>query len=385
MSVSGNTSKEVLKAVGERELEWLQKFGRERYPREALYREFYGHQKVDPQVQIGHLLDYLKLAPHIVPKEEELSTPTIRHPDLSPSNIFVSDSGEITGIIDWQHTAILPIFLQAKIPKHFQNYGDEESENFKPPKLPPNFDIMSDSEKEHEMEVYRRRQVHYFYVGFTDRHNKPHFNAMRKHNLVLRNRLYDIACRPWEGDNTSLKAELISTLEQWGEIAPEVVAPVQYSSDETKDCLDRDTKQKEADMQMEQMRAFIGVNIEGWVPNNTFEEAKAKAEYIKNEMLNEAETEHERKELLEHWPFQDHEEIDGDILERNLNQTNFTFVNSYTDTCILRLSILKSFLSILVKISITGLLKRLEQSNQLCERFRIVHTCHTSYPRSELF
>jgi aminoglycoside phosphotransferase (APT) family kinase protein len=111
LSLSWNTSKEVLNAVGERELEWLRKSGRERYPREALYREFYGHQKVDPQVQIGHLLDYLKLAPHTVPREEELSTPTIRHPDLSPSNIFVSDSGELTGVIDWQHATILPIFL----------------------------------------------------------------------------------------------------------------------------------------------------------------------------------------------------------------------------------------------------------------------------------
>jgi hypothetical protein len=126
----------------------------------------------------------------------------------------------------------------------------------------------------------------------------------------LRNKLYDTACRPWEGDNTSLKAELISTLEQWDEIAPEVVAPVRYTADEMKDCLDRGTKQKEADLQMEQIRAFVGVNIEGWVPNDTFEEAKAKAEYIESEMLNEAETEYEREELLEHWPFQDHEEID---------------------------------------------------------------------------
>jgi hypothetical protein len=58
------------------------------------------------------------------------------------------------------------------------------------------------------------------------------------------------------------------------------------------------------------MRDFIGVNIESWVPNESFEEAKERAEHIKNEMLGEAETEDERLELLEHWPFQDHEEID---------------------------------------------------------------------------
>lgn len=98
---------------------WLQRFGEKRYPREALYRELYGHQEVDPLVQISHLLGYLKVVPHLVPKSEELNVPDIRHPDLSPSNIFISDSGEITGIIDWQHATALPIFLQAKIPQHF--------------------------------------------------------------------------------------------------------------------------------------------------------------------------------------------------------------------------------------------------------------------------
>jgi hypothetical protein len=120
------------------------------YPREPLYREFYGRQKVDPQVQMNHLLDYLKVASHLVPKAEQLNVPTIRHPDLSPSNIFISDSSDITGIIDWQHATV----LQAKIPKHFQNYGDDDSENFRRPKLPESFATMTDSDKETEMKLY---------------------------------------------------------------------------------------------------------------------------------------------------------------------------------------------------------------------------------------
>lgn len=46
------------------------------------------------------------------------------------------------------------------------------------------------------MEIYRRRQVHYFYVGFTSRYNKPHFNALQNYNLVLRNQLYTTAGQP---------------------------------------------------------------------------------------------------------------------------------------------------------------------------------------------
>ncbi|KFY30883.1 hypothetical protein V493_01582 [Pseudogymnoascus sp. VKM F-4281 (FW-2241)] len=171
-------------------------------------------------------------------------------------------------------------FLQAKIPKHFQNYGDDDSENFRRPKLAEGVEAMSESDKEVEMELYRRRQVHYFYLGYTSSRNKPHFQAMGKHNLVLRNQLYDTAAQPWEGDNTSLQAQLIKTLEHWPEIRTAGEAsPIQYSE-------------------------------EGWVPKDEFENAKERAEAIKNEMAQAADSEEERREFEELWPFQNHEETD---------------------------------------------------------------------------
>jgi hypothetical protein len=60
--ISGESSEELLRAVGEREIMWLRRFGEKRYPLEPLYREFYDRQKVDPQVQMNHLSDYLKVA-----------------------------------------------------------------------------------------------------------------------------------------------------------------------------------------------------------------------------------------------------------------------------------------------------------------------------------
>jgi hypothetical protein len=310
----GKTSRDLLQAVSHREYAWLQKFGKRRFPREPLYGEFYGRKEVDPQVQMNTLQDYLKVAPHIIPEDKELCQPAIRHPDLSPSNIFVSESGEITGVIDWQHSVVLPIFIQAKIPKHFQNYGDDDSENFQPPKLPEDFDLMDESEKEIEMDLYRRRQLHYFYVGYTSSNNKPHFRAMGRHERIVRNRLYDVAGRPWEGDNTSLKAELIQASEYWSDIATstmkEAAFPVKYSDSEGVACLDINAKQIDADAQMQRIRDFIGVNIDGWVPIDGYEHAREKEQYIKQQMLDAADTEDERKQIEEEWPFQDHEEVD---------------------------------------------------------------------------
>ncbi|KFY97733.1 hypothetical protein V500_01942 [Pseudogymnoascus sp. VKM F-4518 (FW-2643)] len=134
---------------------------------------------------------------------------------------------------------------------------------------------------------------------------------MGKHSFVLRNQLYDTAARPWEGDNTSLQAQIIRTLEHWPEIrAAGEALPIQYSEAELRECLERDTKQKDADEQMHQVRKAIGVDIEGWVPNDEFESARARAEVMKNEMAQAADSEEERREFEELWPFQDHEETD---------------------------------------------------------------------------
>ncbi|KAH9217729.1 serine/threonine protein kinase [Leptodontidium sp. 2 PMI_412] len=258
------SSEEVLKAVGEREILWLQRYGEKRYPREPFYRELYHGQKVDPQAQIQHLVDYLKVAPHLVPKVEQLN-----------------------------------------------NYGDDDSENFRRPKLAEDFANMTSSDKEVEMERYRRRQVHYFYLGYTSDLNKAHFHAMGKHNLVLRNQLYGTAGRPWEGDNTSLQVQLIKTVAEWSEIAsPEDNCPVRYSPAEVEECLDRDAKQNRVNEQMQQVRDFIGINIDGLVPNEEFESARARAELIKNELAEGADTDEQRSEFDRIWPFQDHEEID---------------------------------------------------------------------------
>jgi hypothetical protein len=102
---------------------------------------------------------------------------------------------------------------------------------------------MSDSDKEVQIELYRRQQVQYFYVSYTSSLNKAHFHAMGQYHLVLRNRLYGTVSRPWEGDNTSLQAELIRVLAQWSETAsPEESPPVHYTAAEVEECLDRDAK-----------------------------------------------------------------------------------------------------------------------------------------------
>lgn len=299
----------MLTAVGQRELQWLEKFGEPRFPHEPLYRELYGNEKVNPKDQIANLQNYLNVVPYVVPPREDWNKPTMRHPDLSPGNIFVNESGEISGVIDWHRTVILPMFIQARVPSHFQNFGDEASDNFKFPVLPDNFDSLPEAEKEEEMELYRRRQLHYYYLGFSSGTNEAHFRAIGTPSLTIRKQLYDAGGRPWEGNNATLKAQLINLSMSWSQIAPQSGFPIEYSDAEIKQCLEINAELKYSDAQIQRYRDHFGISTEGWVPAEKYEESKRKIDEMKAYILENSETEEEKRDLDENWQFQDHVEI----------------------------------------------------------------------------
>ena len=151
----------VLRSHAEKELAWIRKYGRTRHPFYREYAESFGYKKQDPQDHVHSLGDYIRLIPHLVPKDATVHSPTLRHPDLSPNNILVSDDLQITGFIDWQHSEVLPAFLAADIPAAFANYADEESRSFTEPKLPENLPSMAQDERAEAEELYRRRHIHF--------------------------------------------------------------------------------------------------------------------------------------------------------------------------------------------------------------------------------
>jgi hypothetical protein len=301
--ILGRTTEEVLKSAGDCEKLWLQKFGEMRYPKEVLYRESYDGEKVDPRIQIEHLSDYLKLTPYLVPKEEELNIPTIRHPDLSPSNIFVSASGEITGIIDWQHTAILPKFLQAKAPKCLQNDTDT-SESFRRLELAKESLYVGSTEKHKEEERCQRREAYRFNAANIDELDNAHFSTTEKRCLSLRKQIYDIASRPWEGDNTSLQAHLITTLAEWPEIAsPGDEPPIRYSEEEIEECLDGNAKQTSADKKAQLVRHFIGCDDNGLVSAEDYQNATRRARMAKKILMEGINSEEKKRQFRKLWPY----------------------------------------------------------------------------------
>jgi hypothetical protein len=90
----------VLKTAAAKELAWIRAYGRPRFPFEHEYRETFDYKKQDPDDHANSLLDYLRLAPHLVPTSLKLNLPILLHPYLQPNNIFISKNFGITGLLD---------------------------------------------------------------------------------------------------------------------------------------------------------------------------------------------------------------------------------------------------------------------------------------------
>ncbi|KAF2622106.1 hypothetical protein BU25DRAFT_352810, partial [Macroventuria anomochaeta] len=308
----------VLAAGAKKEIAYLTKFGQPLHPFQRLRQELYNYRKVSPSEHLRFLDKYLQAVPHIIPKgDATLTRPTLRHPDLQPNNVFVSDDLSITGLIDWQHCALLPLFLQCGIPNSLQNYGDSITESLTPPELPHNFDELSENKQFEQVMLLRRRQLHYFYVAATAKLNPMHYDALTHGFSTLRRKLFDHASSPWEGDNITLKADLVELGQNWPNITASNLStnddasplcPISFSKDDVKDCLHMNAAQIEADEQLQACRDAIGIGHEGWVPLDQYNEVKQRASKLKADALEAAGSEQERLMLHEHWIFDDFDE-----------------------------------------------------------------------------
>ncbi|KAL8851639.1 MAG: hypothetical protein Q9221_003476 [Calogaya cf. arnoldii] len=300
-------------SVANRETTWISHCAQPRFPSEMLCRELFDNQKIPPAPHIEALSNYLRISDHLIPKQANLNRFILRHPDLSPNNIFVNDSLEVVGVIDWQHSSVLPVFLHVGIPNDIQNFHDDDSLAMNEPRLPDNFAELGADEQETAREVLRRREVHSTYVGFTNIRNPDHSAALHTPYGLLRKRLFQKAGTAWQGDNVSLKADLIQVSRFWEQITssedgdvPE--CPLEFSEAEIKECLELAEKVQETMDHMERVRDQLGMNEMGCVLPEHYDEIKERCRVLKAQSLEAAETELEREEVLNHFPFDDHDE-----------------------------------------------------------------------------
>jgi hypothetical protein len=273
-------------------------------------REGYQYKKQQPSDHIENLNRYLLIASSLIPSNPALRDFRIRHPDPQPSNIIVSRSLDsnlhVVGLIDWQHTPILPTFLLAGIPGRIQNYDDPISQSMTRPSLPENLDDLNEAQQSGAMELYRRRLVHYHYAKSTKEYNEPHYAALTGSAGMLRRRLFCYASDPWEGETLALKVALIDATGDWETLTGGgPPCPVVFDAEDVRETRKLDEEQRRAEETLQACRMIIGFGSEGWVPTEHYEEAMTRSKWLKEAALAKAGPEKEWAEIAAHWPFDD--------------------------------------------------------------------------------
>lgn len=211
----------------------------------------------------------------------------------------------------------MPLFLHAGIPSSLQNYGDLDSEELKKPECPSNLDELDEDDRQKDIELYRRRHAHFYYVGATITKLNSHYKALSHDKGLLRKKLYQHAVEPWEGNSIPLKADLVQLVRGWSELtstgldSDQRVAgpcPISFEERNAEATMDKMLEQQDIDKKMEILREIIGISIDGWVSFERYDGAVAEANDMKAKALSYAESDLERSMTEHHWPFDDFDE-----------------------------------------------------------------------------
>lgn len=233
---------------------------------------------------------------------------------MNPSNIFVTDSCEISCIIDWQHSSIQPLLLTAGNPPMFENPDPEPPAGLQKPSLPENYESLSPKDKEQAEELFRRRGLFYLYMVFNSKDNVAHFKALYYPLLAMRQHAVGRAGRKWTGNIITLKGAILRLVEYWDQLVDssqaKTTCPVTFSPEEIEEFLQTEEYWFKATSLVEHWRSLLDdLGQDGWVRHESYEQAVETNRKLRDHWFAETESE-EDVAAIKRWPFQDHEEID---------------------------------------------------------------------------
>lgn len=206
---------------------------------------------------------------------------------------------------------MLPLFLHVGMPDVIQNEDDEISRRITEPKLLDDFDKLSEEKEEWEMELLRRRLVHYHYNLSTATHNRIHHKGLLYPLGPFSRRIFNHSIAIWEGETIKLLYALIDMVSDWTSFAKDgTPRPVVFTEDEKVAAEELYQALTNADKSESRLRDIVGYGEDTWVPAAHYEEAKAFGQEMKRRTMEAcAEDEEMTKEhyaLIEaNWPLDD--------------------------------------------------------------------------------
>ncbi|KAB8264121.1 kinase-like domain-containing protein [Aspergillus pseudonomiae] len=246
---------------------------------------------IEPSEHSSLLSRFLQLAPYLIPPGS-YSAPTLRHPDLSLSNILLAPgSSKIISIIDWQDAAIFPRFMQAGYPA-FCEHDSSQPQSLHIPSLPDDFDKMDIDEQRQSKAAFRLEEANLYYTAATGVHNDEHMRVLKTPYLGMQQYLLRQTGYPWDADVINLRTALvgITTPSVWSKISS-AVCPVWNESEQL----------------LSRVREHLNIDPEGGTEPDDFERAVEGNRQFRMEMVRQAEA-GQREICWRNWPYKDKED-----------------------------------------------------------------------------
>ena len=241
------------------------------------------------------------ITPNIVPRSPDHCLPLLWHPDLHDGNIFVSDEGKVTGIIDWQDANVLPLFLTIRKPQ-FLDLADD-AQLFE---LPKDLKEMSPSVRSETWERFNKSMLQGYYLAHF-RGNIPAVATVydeKQINPIRRQvGIYARTSDGHDADALMLRNTLLRIRQSWTRLAgndgtePAPPCPIDFDDDELE-------KHYEDARRFNRFRDILEASdisatfpLEGWVPVDLFDGWKNGLEKVIREVMESLENQEEREEF----------------------------------------------------------------------------------------
>lgn len=320
----------ALTAGAKKELAYLEKFGSPRAPFNRMHRwGCYDSKKQSPLDHAKNLERYLKLAPLLAPAKAGLNKFCLTHPNLHPHNIRIQrgpDGGlQLPTILDWQHAAVLPLFLTATIPEFLDHKGDETYEVHVKPVLRDDLETLTEADQTREKELHRRRLVNHNYALATAVFNRPRWEGLLfSESQPALQPAFAHASAVWEGETCiELLNCLIIMASKWDEmrvqsVQPDSECPVTFTDEEKASADEMTAALSELATLWQNLRGHMGNCLpDTGVHNDTFEYAKAQSREMKATLVASVQEDDETKQMADmidaEWPFDDRAEEEWEI------------------------------------------------------------------------
>lgn len=257
-----------------------------------------------PQLKEEHLRcleQYRSIIPALVPTSRKVLASNLWHSDLNPGNIFVSDDEErrVVSIIDWQGCWAGPAYLQMTSPSFLACDGAGLTSGLDFPKLPPEYDIMSQDTKAIMREDHKAQMLHKLY-------EIKQLYPYRISDREARTMPVRAAGRTWKDGILPLRLALLDIFSRWAELSrSDEPCPLRFTREEVEELKRQRDRYVDWHDFLDDMRTTFGMRLYGWVSPNEYPSKRALLEGTRSRLPVALTSQLEEILPQDWWPFRD--------------------------------------------------------------------------------